>query len=135
MPHDPNAIAELVRKMQEAVTGAAELACLPPDRIPQAIEPYRRKIAGLPARVSKILPVGVPEGVAMTEALTREYRAMFTTAIAIVKEGKGGIRSSKDPVGGAPFTYGPLPGGFELIGKLIRKGTAVSMKFGPEAWK
>jgi hypothetical protein len=63
-------------------------------------------------------------------AVVRAYDEMFSTGIAILRDGPEAVGKSSDPYGTGPFGYAKTAGGFELSSKLISRGKAVKLDFG-----
>jgi hypothetical protein len=59
--------------------------------------------------------------------------ALFRAALAVVQGGPDRLADAKDPIGGGPFEYHPLAGGFELKSKWLYKGKPVILTVGQGA--
>jgi hypothetical protein len=61
---------------------------------------------------------------------TRAQEAMLRVALAVAREGPAAAARSRDPWGdGAPFVCREVPGGYELVSQLRRKGENVTLRF------
>ena len=98
----------------------------------QVLERLTAATEGLPP----LSPPGANDAeVRLTDARAQAKRALFAAAVTVVRNGRGALKSIKDPFGDGPFTWDGLVDGFQLSSRLTDHGTHVALKCGPQAFE
>jgi hypothetical protein len=89
----------------------ARILDLPPDQFEKEFKLEETKRANNP--VFKVFFPAMVQ-VRMSQARSEIRQALFTAALAVVRDGRGALNAHPDPIAGGPFEYTPFEGGFEL---------------------
>jgi hypothetical protein len=122
--------ADFVMQMMEAsdIMGAIAASAEAPVRDPEA---WGKQIETATTNnvFARLLLPAVGNARARMDA-TRAQEAMLRVALAVAREGPAAAARSRDPWGdGAPFVCREVPGGYELVSQLRRKGENVTLRF------
>jgi hypothetical protein len=138
---DPDPLAHVPLEKRKAIAADMRrleadtvlIVALPPDKVADAMDSYRQKLATTsdPKLVAKLM--GAPELIPPIVTYYRVTWAMFKTAIAVTKDGPAAIGVIKDPITGQPFTFNKIDGGFQLISQVTHHNLPITLKTGPHA--
>ena len=92
----------------------ARIFDLPPDQFEKEFELESTKRANNP--VFKVFFPAMSK-VRKLQARAEIRKALFTAALAVVRDGEGTLNAHPDPIAGGPFEYASFEGGFELRSK------------------
>lgn len=106
---------------------AAKALALPPGQFEKAWDALNKKSAENP--VSKVLFPAV-NNVRKAEDRLLARRALRKAALAVLIDGPGAVKATRDPFGDGPFEYEPFDGGFELRSKYKYQDKPVSLTVG-----
>ena len=134
VPRDEQSAAKLIAAFRDLNDEAAKIAAMPPDEAAEAMAGFHQKLAAAPDAARFVPP---PDRLAFQNANATEELMLLEAAVAVAKDGPAAANATKDPVGGGPFSYRQVKGGFELVSKLIdpSKNQPVSLMAAPEALK
>jgi hypothetical protein len=121
---------EFVKQMLEAsdIMGAIAASAEAPVRDPEAWGEQIESASTNNVFARLLLPAIGPARSRMDAMRAQE--AMLRVALDVAREGPAAAARSRDPWGeGAPFVCREVPGGYELVSQLRRKGENVTLRF------
>ena len=107
-------IIRFAEEMRPSYALIARIMDLPPDQFEKEFKLEETKRANNP--VFKVFFPAMVQ-VRMSQARSEIRQALFTAALAVVRDGRGALNAHPDPIAGGPFEYTPFEGGFELRSK------------------
>src|SRR5262249_37889673 len=107
-------IIRFAEKARPSYELMARILDLPPDQFEKEFKLESTKQANNP-----VFKVFFPPIIKGRESQTRApiRHALFTAALAVVRDGQGALNAHPDPIAGGPFEYTAFDGGFELRSK------------------
>ena len=132
-PQDPKDERELARQVEELFRSVVKLAARPPEETGPALDAFGARYSQAAPIVRRLVPD--PRQAASQEARRKAEQALFLAAITVVRNGRGALKTTKDPYSDGPFGYDVLVDGFQLRSKLAVNGAPVILKCGPQAFE
>jgi hypothetical protein len=104
-------IVRLAEEMRPSYARMAQILDLPPDQFEKEF-----KLESLKRANNPVFKVFFPAMSKVREAQARAEvrKALFTAALAMVRDGQKALKAHPDPIAGRPFEYTAFEGGFEL---------------------
>jgi hypothetical protein len=106
----------------------ADVAALPWKDFDAAYARFAKKAKAANPLAGYVLPA--INRVAASQRRAQAQRALFTAALAVVKDGPEKVKDFRDPFGDGPFEYRALDKGFELTSKLLSRDRPVTLTAG-----
>jgi hypothetical protein len=106
----------------------ADVAALPWKDFDAAYARFAKKAKAANPLAGYMLPA--LNHVAAAQRKAQAQRAMFTAALAVVKDGPEKLKDFRDPFGDGPFEYRTLDKGFELRSKLLVRDQPMTLTVG-----